>query len=126
MPSCSGMLWSPGWCGGSRLASISENRVANSWYSSGISGEWSWFSHSSMALMLAAEIGNVVAASCTRHSFLTVLLNMVREMAAMSMVHSRGSGIYIVVALVVRGAHVVVNHGETKLMVFFSQSTRRL
>lgn len=116
------MLWSPGWCGGSRLASASDNRVTNSCYSLGISGEWSWFGCSSMASMSAVEIANVMSASCRQHFILTVFLNVLRETAVMSMVYGHGGGISIVVTLVGRGAHVVIHCGETMSMVSIFQS----
>ena len=115
-------MWSSGRCGGSRLASTSENSVANYRYSLGISLALSWFGCSSMASMLAAEMAKVVAASCRRFSLRTIFLNPVRETTAMSMVLGRGGGISMVVALVGHGAHVVVHRGETKSKVSFSQS----
>ena len=126
VPSRSWILWSPGRCGGSLLASISENSVVNSWYSLGISGVLSWPGCSSMASMSAAEMAKVVAASWRRFSFLTVLRNPLRDTAAMSMVLGRGGGMSMVVAFVGRGAQVVVHRGETKSMVSFSQSMRGL
>ena len=73
--------------------------------------------------MSAALMANVHAASCSRHSFLTVFWNAASDSAAMSMVGGRDGrgGMSNVSARVGWVAQVVVHRGETKSMVYFSQ-----
>lgn len=83
VPSFSGMLWSMARWDGSLLAPASENRVRNSWYSSGMSMGASLAGGSSMASMSAELIAKVEDSSCRRFSFLAIFLNAVSETAAM-------------------------------------------
>ena len=69
----------------SLLASASEKKVRNSWYSSGMSMGASLSGGSSIALMSATLIAKVDACSRRRFSFLAILLNAGSETAAMLM-----------------------------------------
>ena len=64
------------------MASSSENKALNSWYSSGISMDAPFIGGARMASMSAERIMKVLAFSYRRRSFFTVFQNAVSDMAA--------------------------------------------